>query len=61
MRGFLMELLLDGTGTTVRYKQVSSLSEDVIREFYCILILVQVCHELVFHNYIYPNVSKATN
>ena len=39
MRGFLLELSLDGTGTwvSVRYKRLSGLSEDVIREFYCIL------------------------
>ena len=37
MRGFLLELSLDGTGTwvSVRYKQLSGLSEDVIREVYC--------------------------
>ena len=32
MRGFLLELSLDGTG----YKRLSGLSEDVIREVYCI-------------------------
>ena len=26
-----------------------------------LFILMQVCHDLVFHNYIYPNFSKATN
>ena len=40
MRGFLLELSLDGTGTlvSVRYKRLSGLSEDVIREVYCIYI-----------------------
>ena len=45
MRGFLLELSLDGTGTwvSVRYKRLSGLSEDVIREVYCIYVCVCVC------------------
>ena len=31
------------------------------KAYHYLFILVQVCRDLVFHNSIYPNVSKATN
>ena len=49
-QGFLLELSLDGTGTwvSVRYKRVSGLSEDVIREVYCTQF--QNINKLLFSN-----------